>query len=311
MRLLRLIAVLLGLLPFAVSAQVLSTQPVFFRETDQVTITYDATQGNGALANFTGNVYIWTGTVTNLSATNTTWRNVKSPSFNQADPAALMTRDASNPNLYRITFIPRTFYPVPANETILRLALIFKDAAGNVVGRAANGADMFIDVYQSGPAVRLTQPASGGNPLFVTAGVPLPVSGSSAQAANLTLTLNGVPVGQATNATSISGNVTPTATGRSVLRLTAGSGTTAVSDSVILVVRPQVTTAALPPGAREGVTYLPGGTSVILALTAPGKQFVYALGEFNNFQPENTAFMNRTPDGNMWWVQLNGLTAGP
>jgi 1,4-alpha-glucan branching enzyme len=34
------------------------------------------------------------------------------------------------------------------------------------------------------------------------------------------------------------------------------------------------------------------------------------VGEFNNFQPENTAFMNRTPDGNIWWVQLNGLTAG-
>jgi len=248
--------------------------------------------------------------VTNLSATNTTWRNVKSPSFGAADPAALMTRDASNPNLYRITFTPRTFYPVPANETILRLAMIFKDAAGNTVGRGPNGGDIFIDVYQGGPAVRLTEPASGGNPLFVAAGTSLPVSGSSAQAANLVLTLNGTQVGQASNATSISANVTPTNSGRNVLRLTAGTGATAVSDSVILVVRPQVTTAALPAGVKEGVTYLPGGTSVILALTAPNKQFVYALGEFNNFQPENAAFMNRTPDGNMWWVQLNGLTAG-
>ncbi|GAA4355391.1 hypothetical protein GCM10023185_18180 [Hymenobacter saemangeumensis] len=299
------------MLPFAVQAQVLTTQPVFFRETDQVTITYDATQGNGALANFTGNVYIWTGVVTNLSANNTTWRHVKSPSFGQADPAALMTRDATNPNLYRITFTPRTYYPVPANETILRLAMIFKDAAGNTVGRSSNGSDMFIDVYQGGPAVRLTQPVSGGNPQFVTAGVALPVSGSSAQAANLTLTLNGVQVGQASNATTITGSVTPTATGRNVLRLTAGSGATAVSDSVVLVVRPPVVTAPLPAGARQGgITYLPGGTSVILALTAPNKQFVYAVGEFNNFQPENSAFMNRTPDGNVWWVQLNGLTAG-
>ena len=83
-----------------------------------------------------------------------------------------------------------------------------------------------------------------------------------------------------------------------------------MSDSVILVVRPTVTVAALPAGAHEGVTYLAGGTSVILALTAPGKQFVYAVGEFNNFQPTSAGFMNHTPDGNTWWVQLNGLTPG-
>ena len=61
---------------------------------------------------------------------------------------------------------------------------------------------------------------------------------------------------------------------------------------------------------RRRVTYLPGGTSVILALTAPNKQFVYAIGEFNNFQTTNAGFMNQTADGKIWWVQLNGLTPG-
>ncbi|GAB2706653.1 hypothetical protein GCM10011495_34290 [Hymenobacter frigidus] len=306
----RIAGLFLLLLTWAAQAQVVTSQPVFFTENTSVTITYDASKGNAGLINFTGDVYIWTGTVTNLSATNTTWRNVKSPSFGQADPAALMTRDATNPNLYRITFTPRTFYPVPANETILRLGMIFKNANGSTVGRATDGSDIFVDVYQGGAAVRLTQPASGGNPLFVAPNVALPVSGSSAQPANLVLTLNGVQVAQAPNATTISTTATPTQTGRSVLRLTAGTGATAVSDSVILVVRPAVTVAALPAGAKEGVTYLPGGTSVILALTAPNKQFVYAVGEFNNFQPANAGYMNRTPNGNTWWVQINGLVAG-
>ncbi|MBC8085124.1 MAG: 1,4-alpha-glucan-branching protein, partial [Hymenobacter sp.] len=269
-----LTALLLTLLAWTARAQVVTTQPIFFTENTPVTLDYDASQGNGALNNFTGNVYIWTGTVTNLSANNTTWRNVKSPSFGQADPAALMTRDAANPNLYHITLTPRTFYPVPANETILRLGMIFKDAAGNQVGRAADGGDIFIDVYPGGPAVRITAPARASTPQFVAANVALPVTGQSAQAANLVLTLNGTPIAQAANATTISGSATPTQAGPSVLKLTAGTGTTAVSDSVILVVRPAVTVAALPAGAREGVNYLPGGTSVILALTAPGKQFV-------------------------------------
>ncbi|WP_310397970.1 alpha-amylase family glycosyl hydrolase [Hymenobacter sp.] len=306
----RLTTLLLTLLAWTAQAQVVTTQPVFFTENTPVTLDFDASQGNGGLNNFTGNVYIWTGTVTNLSPNNTTWRNVKSPSFGQADPAALMTRDAANPNLYHITLTPRTFYPVPANETILRLGMIFKDAAGNQVGRAADGGDIFIDVYQGGPAVRITAPARVSNPQFVAANVALPVTGQSAQPANLVLTLNGAPIAQATNATTISGSVTPTQAGSNVLKLTAGTGATAVSDSVILVVRPAVTVAALPAGAREGVTYLPGGTSVILALTAPGKQFVYAVGEFNNFQATDAGYMNKTPDGNTWWVQLNGLTAG-
>jgi glycosidase len=306
----RLTALLLTLLALTAQAQVVTTQPVFFTDNAPVTINFDASQGNGALNNFTGDVYIWTGTVTNLSSSNTNWRNVHSPNFNLADPTALMTRDAANPNLYHITFTPRTYYPIPAAETLLRLGMLFKNAAGTVVGRASDGGDIFVDAYQGGAAVRITTPVRSANPQFVQPGVALPVSGQSAQAANLVLTLNGTQIAQATNATSISGSATPTQAGRNVLRLTAGTGATAVSDSVILVVRPTVTVAALPAGAHEGVTYLPGGTSVILALTAPNKQFVYAVGEFNNFQTTSSGFMNKTPDGNIWWVQLNALTPG-
>ncbi len=293
-------------------AQVVSANPVFFTENTSVTLTYDASQGNGALNNFGGNVYIWTGTVTNLSPNNTTWRNVKSPSFTTADPAALMTRSSSNPNIYTITFVPRTFYPVPANENILRLGMIFKDAAGTVVGRNSDGSDVFVDVYQagSGQAVRITNPAgSNSNPPIVAAGAAVTVSGSSAQAATLALTLNGAAVASQPNTTSLTATVNITQPGRNVLRLTAGTGVGAVSDSAVVIVRPAVTTAALPAGAAEGITYL-SPTSVILALTAPNKQFVYAIGEFNNFQPTNAALMNRTPDGNTWWVQLGGLAAG-
>ena len=315
MKHLHLFAALLALLlPAWAQAQVVTTTPVFFTENSTgVTITYNAALGNGALNNFAGEVYIWTGTVTNLSTSNTTWRNVKSTStsFNTADPTALMTRSTTNPNIYTITFnsTVRNFYPVPSNETVLRLGMIFKNAAGTVVGRAANGGDIFVDVNQAAQAVRITQPGNTGVPQFVTAGTPVAITGTSALAANLTITLNGTTVTTAANATSISGNVTPVA-GYNLVKVTAGSGATAVSDSLALVVRPAVTTAALPAGAKEGITYLAGGTSVILALTAPNKQFVYALGEFNNFQPLNTAYMNKTPDGNMWWVQLNGLTAG-
>ena len=81
---------------------------------------------------------------------------MNSPSFGQADPAALMTRDASNPNLYPITFTPRSYYPMPASETMLRLGMIFKDAAGTRGRPRCRRRRHFHRLYQGGPAVRIT-----------------------------------------------------------------------------------------------------------------------------------------------------------
>ncbi|WP_210519318.1 DUF4961 domain-containing protein [Hymenobacter terricola] len=308
----RLTVLLLTLVAWTAQAQVVTTQPVFFTDTTPVTITYDATQGNGALANFTGPVYIWTGTVTNLSTSTTNWRNVHSPSFGVADATALMTRDAANPNLYHITFTPRTYYPIPAAETLLRLGMIFKNADGSIVGRATGGGDIFVDAAQAGLTARITSPAPGtnGNPLFVSLNTQLTVTGTASASASLALSLNGTQVAQQASATTLTSAVTIAQAGRNVIRFTASSGTTQSVDSLVVVVAPAVVTAALPAGAKDGITYLNGGTSVILNLTAPNKQFVYALGEFNNWQTANNAFMNKTPDGNRWWVQINGLTPG-
>jgi pullulanase/glycogen debranching enzyme len=63
---------------------------------------------------------------------------------------------------------------------------------------------------------------------------------------------------------------------------------------------------ALPSGAKDGVTYINAGASAIFNLYAPGKTSVSVIGEFNNWQP--TA-MSITPDGNNWWVQVDGLDA--
>ncbi|PJJ59649.1 DUF4961 domain-containing protein [Hymenobacter chitinivorans] len=316
MKILRLLLGLMLLLSggiTAVQAQVVTTQPTFFRDTDQVTLTFDATQGNGALAGFTGPVYIWTGVITDKSTSNSDWKYVKSPSFNTPDPAALLTRSTTNANLYTITFTPRTFYGVPATDQILKLAMIFKNGDGSVVGRATGGGDIFVDVTQgSALSVRLQAPATpgGGNPLFVTAGSQLNAGGTASASSLMALYLNKTLITQQANTTSLNGVVTPTQLGRNVIRLTATAGGTTVADSIIVIIRPTVTVAALPAGAKDGITYLNGGTSVILKLTAPNKQFAYVLGEFNNFQPVEANYMKQTPDGNNWWVQLDGLTPG-
>ncbi|MEJ7665515.1 MAG: hypothetical protein WKG07_41310 [Hymenobacter sp.] len=91
---------------------------------------------------------------------------MKSPTFNQADPAAKMTRSATNPNLYTITLTPRTFYGVPAGTPIYRLGMIFKNADGTKVGRNASGNDIFVDVAQDAFNLRFASP-SGSAPYFL------------------------------------------------------------------------------------------------------------------------------------------------
>ena len=308
----RLTALLLTLLAWTAQAQVVTTQPVFFSENAPVTITFDATQGDAGLKDFTGEVFIYTGAIT-AGPTSTTWKYVKSSPFNTGDPDSKMTRSGTNPNLYTITFTPRTFYPgVQANEVIFRLGMLFKNADGSRSGRANGGADIFVDVAQAGLAARITSPApnAAGNPLFVAANATISVTGTASAAANLTFSFNRTQVAQQANATTLTTTVTAAQAGRNVVKFTASSGASQVSDSLVFIVRPAVVTAALPAGAKDGITYLAGGTSVILNLTAPSKQFVYVLGEFNNWQAEDGGFMNRTPDGNNWWVQINGLTPG-
>lgn len=308
----------------AAQAQVTASPAAFTADTP-VTLTYDATQGNAALNNFAGDVYIWTGVVTS-SATGTGWTFVKSPTFSQADPAAKMTRSTTNPNLYTITFTPRTFYAVPGGTPIYRLGMIFKDAAGTTVGRSAAGGDIFVDVAQDAFNLRFTSP-SGAAPYYFAQNTATNVTVTTNSAATITLFLNDVQVAQQANTTSLTAPITLTSPAAGTLKATATDGTNTATIQAAVQSYPAVTVAAVPAGASvDGITYLNGGTSAILTLTAPRKQFVYVVGDFNNWQPTAASFMKRTTASSpaslgdaasaadaasaRWWVQLDGLTPG-
>ncbi len=323
MRILRLFLVLLA---FGAArpdswAQVVTAQPASFTAAQALTLTFDATQGNAALANFSGDVYVHTGVITNLSTSPSDWKHVKFTNFNAPDPSIKLTRSATNPNRYTIALTPsvRAWYNVPAAEQILRLAMVFRNADGSLVGRATGGGDIFVDVAQNDFDLRFTQPAGPG-PFVLPINTPTPVAGTSAVPANLALLLNGTQVATAANATSISANITLTQAGANTLRLTASTGTASAATELTLQTRDAVTVAALPTGAnRNGVTYINNGTSAIFSLTAPNKSFVHVIGEFNNWTATAAGYMKRTPgtDGladnsvnGRWWVQVDGLTPG-
>jgi 1,4-alpha-glucan branching enzyme len=303
-RLLGLLLVLL--LVQGVQAQVVSWSPAFPTQNEPITITFDATKGTGGLANVTDPIYAHTGVLTNLSTSDSDWKYVKA-SWETNTPAALMTSLGNN--LYQITINPRTYYNVPAQEEIKALMFVFRNASRTNEGKDTGGKDIKVPLFSSGTInVSFSQPTVGLNGLFVDANQTIQVRGNSSTGAKLSLYVNGVKVKEEAAATALEAQVTATTPGANKVKLTADNGTISAADSFTFVVRQTAQVEALPATAKDGVTYL-SATSVLLNLYAPGKQQVYAVGDFNNWVVGATP-LKRTPDGTRFWVQIDNLTAG-
>lgn len=325
----RLLLALLGLLcvPVLSSAQLLTWTPAFPKDNDNITIVLDATKGNQGLNNYSNpeNVYVHIGVTTNLSNNGgQQWLYVNGSTgaaWGSATPALKATSLGNNKYQFTVNNI-RSFFGVPAGETIQKIGILFRDANANpdLVKKAANtdGSDMFIPIYTTNVAIRFADPLF--QPTFVPAPEPLTkavndniaLTANSNKPATLNLYLNGTLIQTAAAATTISATPTLTAGGNTTIIAEAIDGATVTKDSVKFFVTGGVTVAPLPAGAVEGINYLAGNTSVVLVLRAPGKSRVSVIGEFpgNNWTEQITNQMKKTPDGNYWWLQIDGLTPG-
>lgn len=285
-----------------IQAQVITTIPTLPVADDTVTIIYDAALGNGALAGFSGDVYAHTGVITDKSTSPSDWKYVKS-NWGTTDPSVRMTSLGNDK--YQLKYHLRNYYGVPMADTIKQMAFVFRDGAGNTVGRAADGSDMFVNVAQPGLGLVFLNPSSPQN--IVDQGGSLNILVGASNADTLRLLIDQVEVAKTANA-SLSYSFTGNTVG--FYRITAvaeGNGDT-VTDSTGLYVRdPNPPVAALPPGVRDGINYI-NDTTVILSLYAPLKNYVFVIGDFNNWEVSGLNYMNRTPDGNHYWKEITNLT---
>lgn len=288
--------------------------PAFPVAGEKVTLTLDASKGNAGLNGFSGDIYVHTGVITDKSTSSADWKYVKSASFSTPDPAVKMTPLGNNK--YSITFTPETFYSVPAGEKILKMAMVFRNGDGSKSGRNSDNSDIYIPLYEAGKlAVRFTAPEF--EPMFDATpkievqmiGEDLTITALASKSSDLKLTLNGASFATASNATSITGKAKATATGLQTVKVTASSGGETVEATFSFTINGVVQIAELPSGAKDGVTFINGGTSAIVSLYAPNKSYAYVIGDFNNWQTDAPYFMKRTPDGNRWWVQIDNLEA--
>ncbi|MBI1316462.1 1,4-alpha-glucan-branching protein [bacterium] len=127
--------------------------------------------------------------------------------------------------------------------------------------------------------------------------------------ADLTLSLNGQILLSLNDTNQLSYALTGLDTGLNEIIFSATLGNQTDADTIYYLVRGATPVAFAPSGAQEGITYT-ANNKVSLQLRAPFKQFVYVVGDFNNWTPHPDYEMNKTPNGPFFWIELDNLAPG-
>lgn len=283
------------------SAAQVTVSPAFPTVNEPITITYDASQGNGALLGISP-IYAYTGLITTLSATPDDWMNVQG-NFGVPDNKVLMTSIGNNK--YTLSFTISSFYGTTAADTVLDLAFIFTNSDGSIVGRSADSDNIMVGVYNDSFHAAILLPTQ--QYISVTLDTTLNISAVANRSCNMQLYANGNLL-STTNGTSLTyTNFHFLNYGLSTIVLQATTTTDTIVDSLYALVHPAPRVQDPPTGTAQGINYLDDST-VILELLAPLKNYVYVIGDFTNWQIDTGYLMNVASDGQTFWLKISNLT---
>ena len=303
---------------FSISqAQIVVTEPEYPTQQDSIVVIFDATQpGAEELLNYSGTVYAHSGVNTNLGS----WQHVIGDWGNNQNQPALVRLGT---NLYKLTIgYPREFYTVtnPA-EQILQLALVFRSSDATLQTRP----DIFIDLYEPGLNVIFKNPVVSND-----FGDPQRSPAFIKEDSSIQIDIRAVEIGTKLSQLSlfIDGTLTSQTTADSLFFLfsynnytpgphdavAVGVDTAGQIDSayIIMFVNPTIVNQPPPSGMEQGINYN-NESSVTLLLFAPYKEFVYLIGDFNDWKVETDYFLNRyeiDSDNVVWWITLDNVTQG-
>jgi 1,4-alpha-glucan branching enzyme len=296
----------------AAFAQV-TVSPSFPTADQEITITYDATQGTSGLAGVS-KVFMHSGVVLS-GPTGTGWSNVKGT---WGDPNSVGEMTKTPEGKWEIKLVPRTYFGVPNGTTIYRIGMVFRSAgpcggfSGNTTpckeGKSPANGDIFIDIYEGVQfQLSLAQPAQF--PLIKNTGEQISIVANASETSDFTIKVNGATVNTKSAATSISYNHTITETsGTATVTVSATNGTETKETSFTYTIRKATVSAQRPAGIIDGINYDTDPTKVTLSVWAPGKSSVYAFGDFTDWQIDDAYQMKK--DGEHFWIDITGLTAG-
>ncbi|MFC7775234.1 alpha-amylase family glycosyl hydrolase [Flavobacterium sp. GCM10027622] len=276
-----------------------SITPSTFEENQSITVTFQGSSINEGTWGVVGNaLYLWAWSYDLNDAnsldcpTNGTWTS--------SNEANRLTYNSGN-DTYTITLTPNTFY---SRTGIGRIGFLIK--AKNGTGDKKSQ-DIYAEVgsFQA----NLITPAQNSNTI-VTSGGNLTITANNTNgSANYVLLANGVQINTFTGS-SYNFNDTNITTNKAYELLITQASVT-FSKKFNVIINPGTISQAIPLGLVDGINYNTGdATRATLVLSAPGKDFVYVAGTFNNYQPSGAYAMKKDPSSGKFWLELTGLTSG-
>ncbi|MBK9256422.1 MAG: DUF4961 domain-containing protein [Saprospiraceae bacterium] len=284
-----------------VNAQIVTLDPVFATENDVITVTYDAMQGSKGLMG-EAQVYMHAGVVTTKSTSNTQWRHVIG-NWGTDDARVKMVNIGGNKHTLQYNI--RQFHNVPADEKVLRLAFVFRNVNGSKEGKTADFQDIFIDLYEADSGLQALLITPTEQSFISLPGESIPIKIATSVTSEISIFDNGILITSETGKL-LEYNLITENSGEHFITYTATTASDTVSGSFSYIIRPQVDIAALPPGSKLGLNRL-SDTEIRLVLQAPGKQYVYVLGDFSDWNISNDFYMKKSEDGQYWWTDITDL----
>ena len=297
-----LTVVLLGLATTLITdlahAQI-TTEPALPTASRPVTITFDATQGGGGLEGFTGDVYTHTGVTLKDGSE---WQYVIGD-WGDNNEQPQLTRIAED--LYELEITPsiNEFYGIDEGDVVVGMDFVFRAPTGN-----PQTEDLHVEVAEEGLSVSLRSPA-GLQPVFELHD-EVPVEASANEADSMALFINETHITSTTedNLSHIWDADNP---GSQTIEVIAyGADDETASATTHIFVRDEVPVAELPDGVKPGINYHDDHSATLVLHDPPAlKEYVFLIGDMNDWEVTDTHFMNRTPDGTHYWITLEDLEA--
>ncbi|HEY0092548.1 MAG TPA: alpha-amylase family glycosyl hydrolase, partial [Flavobacterium sp.] len=225
------------------------------------------------------------------------------------DGVGLMTNNGNG--TWSITLNPTTYFGLDATEqaNATKMGMVFRNANGSQTLKLAPSCSDFI--FNVGTfQVTLNSPANNSTTV-ISAGGSLSINASNTNGpASYNLVANGTSINSNASTSNYTFNHTNITSNQSYV-LTITQGASSITRKFSVLVNPGTISEALPAGVENGINYNPSDTSkATLVLDAPGKDFVYVAGSFNNWQPDQAFAMKKDATSGKFWLEITGLTSG-
>jgi hypothetical protein len=219
------------------------------------------------------------------------------------DNVGLMTNNGNG--TWSKTITPSTYFGLTATQqtTATKLGMVFRSADGSKTLKLAPSCSDF--VFNVGSfQVNLTAPLQNSATILAS-GSNLSITATNTNGlASYVLKSNGMPIDSNPSTTSYSFSAL-NITSNQNYALEVTQGTTTIIKNFAVIINPGAVTMAMPAGLLDGINYNPNdATKATLVLDAPGKDFVYVAGSFNNWQPTSGYAMKKDPaTGKFWFLE--------